>query len=76
MGGFQKRRVYKSHILRRENAFWNIFGYPQEAKKNDFLGFPGGLVNNPPANAIDMGLIPDPGRSHTKLSLCTTPVEL
>ena len=28
-----------------------------------FLGFPGGLVaENPPANAGNMGLIPDPGR--------------
>ena len=27
-------------------------------------GFPGGsVVKNPPANAEDMGLIPDPGRS-------------
>ena len=74
MGDFQKRRVYKSHILRRENAFWNISGYPQEAKKNDFLGFPGGSVNNPPANVRNMGLIPDTGRSHTKLSSCTTTV--
>ena len=74
MGDFQKRRVYKSQILRRENAFWNISGCPQEAKKNDFLGFPGGSVNNPPANARDMGLIPDTGRSHTKLSPRTTAV--
>ena len=58
MGDFQKRRVYKSHILRRENAFWNISGYPQEAKKNDFLGFPGGSVNNPPASARDMASFP------------------
>ena len=29
-------------------------------------GFPGGaVVKNPPANARDTGLIPDPGRSHT-----------
>ena len=28
-------------------------------------GFPGGsVVKNPPANAGDMGSIPDPGRSH------------
>ena len=28
-------------------------------------GFPGGsVVKNPPANAGDMGLIPDPARSH------------
>ena len=28
-------------------------------------GFPGGsVVKNPLANAGDMGLIPDPGRSH------------
>ena len=30
-----------------------------------FWGFPGGLADkNPPANAGDMGSIPDPGRSH------------
>ena len=29
------------------------------------LGFPGGaVVKNPPANEGDMGLSPDPGRSH------------
>ena len=27
-------------------------------------GFPGGSVENPPASAGDMGLIPGPGRSH------------
>ena len=33
----------------------------------DYLapGFPGGsVVKNPPCDAGDMGLIPDPGRSH------------
>ena len=30
-----------------------------------FLGFPGGMVNkNLPAKTGDIGLIPDPGRSH------------
>ena len=30
-----------------------------------FGDFPGGtMVKNPPANAGDMGSIPDPGRSH------------
>ena len=34
-------------------------------QKNVQLYFPGGsVVKNPPANAGDMGLIPDPGRSH------------
>ena len=28
------------------------------------LDFSGGLVNNPPASAGDVGLIPGPGRSH------------
>ena len=29
------------------------------------MGFPGGqVVKNPPANAGDMGSIPDPGRPH------------
>ena len=39
-------------------------------------GFPGGpVVENPPANAGDMGSIPDPGRFHTSqdnLSPCNT----
>ena len=30
-----------------------------------FRGLPGGsVVKNPPANARDMGSVPDPGRSH------------
>ena len=34
--------------------------------KKSFRGFPGGaVIENPPANAGDMGLIPGPGRSHT-----------
>ena len=34
-------------------------------KKYHFSGFLGGTVDrNPPANAEDMGLIPDPGRFH------------
>ena len=33
-------------------------------KKKIRLGFPeGSVVKNPPANARDMGLIPNPGRS-------------
>ena len=34
----------------------------QKAEKGDFPGGP--LVQNPPANAGDMGLIPGPGRFH------------
>ena len=48
--------------------------------------FPGSsVVKNPPANAGDMGLIPDPGRSHMSLNnsahvpqllgLCSRPPE-
>ena len=33
------------------------------------------MVKNPPANAGDMGSIPGPGRSHMKLSPCTTTTE-
>ena len=34
-------------------------------KKHQNKGFPGvSGVNNPPANAGDMNLIPDPGRAH------------
>ena len=33
--------------------------------KKQYRGFPGGaVVENPPANAGDMGSCPDPGRSH------------
>ena len=40
------------------------------------MGFPCGLVvKNPPANAVDMGSIPGPGRSHMALSPCTTITE-
>ena len=35
------------------------------AKNSILLGFPGGaVVQNPPANAGDMGLSPGPARSH------------
>ena len=37
---------------------------PQHSR-TEFSGFPGGaVVENPPANAGDMGSSPDPGRSH------------
>ena len=56
----------------------NIFGHPLRLppekkkkkkmttiKKHQNKGFPGvSGVNNPPANAGDMNLIPDPGRAH------------
>ena len=33
--------------------------------QNLWRGFPGSsVVNNPPANAEDMGSVPNPGRSH------------
>ena len=39
---------------------WELTG-----KRNVFVGFSiGSVVKYPPANAGDMGLIPDPGRSH------------
>ena len=35
------------------------------ARIKSWVGLPGGaVVKNPPANAGDMGSIPDPGRSH------------
>ena len=47
----------------------NIYLYPPEVRrgqrKRSREGFPGSsVVKNPPANAGDTGLIPDPGRSH------------
>ena len=51
-------------------SFSPIPGYLSKRRK-DILrnvktkGFPGGsMAKNPPANAGDMGLIPDAGRSH------------
>jgi len=43
----------------------NTAPFTASFKKYHFSGFPGGTVDrNPPANAEDMGLIPDPGRFH------------
>ena len=50
----EKSLYYLSIFVSLENCF-----------KKTVLVFPGGsLVKNPPAKAGDMGLIPDPGRSH------------
>ena len=39
------------------------------ARVESYMGFPGGsVVKNSPANAGDMGSIPDPGRSHVPWS--------
>ena len=41
----------------------------KQGNKTSRPDFPGGsVIKNPPANAGDMGLIPDPGRSHTPQS--------
>ena len=48
----------------------HVFFYQKKKKKNSYLkiamlDFPGGPVDkNPPANAGDLGLKSDPGRSH------------
>ena len=45
------------------NTYFTLL--PELSFKNTELGFPGGaVVENPPANAGDPGLIPDPGGSH------------
>ena len=31
---------------------------------NEYIGFPGAVMKNPPANSGDTGWIPGPGRSH------------
>ena len=43
-----------------------VFGMlPEPSQHQNVMGFPGRLVmKSPPNNAGDMGLIPDPGRSH------------
>ena len=55
----------------RPNDFFANDAYKKEVKNNllleiiNFRDFPSGtVVKNPPANAGDMGSIPDPGRSH------------
>ena len=48
----------------------NMYSFIKKKKKNSYLkiamlDFPGGPVDkNPPANAGDLGLKSDPGRSH------------
>ena len=43
-----------------------------EKKIKEVLDFPGGTVDkNPPANAEDMGGIPDPGRFHMPCATTT-----
>ena len=38
---------------------------PQPQNKTEPQDFPGGsVVKNPPANSVDMGSSPGPGRSH------------
>ena len=38
---------------------------PQPQNKTESQDFPGGaVVKNPPANSVDMGSSPGPGRSH------------
>ena len=48
------------HVFLMRHTFKNIFN-----PKNTYEDFPGGaVVKNPPANAVDMGSSPGPGRSH------------
>ena len=54
---------YLSVVL--EAFIKRMFSYLTVIIKNKSQGFPGGsMVKNPPANAGDGGLIPDPVRSH------------
>ena len=51
-----------------ERVLYNYDGVKLEIN-NRSLGFPGGsVVKNLPANAGDVGSIPDPGRSHVASS--------
>ena len=46
-----------------------IFSFRVISKFTQIRAFPSGsVVKNPPANAGDKGVIPDPGRSHTPRS--------
>ena len=61
MGGYLS--VVLEAFIKRE------FSYLTVIIKNKSQGFPGGsVVKNQPANAGDMGSIPDPGRSHKSRS--------
>ena len=52
--------VQKKNVANKE-----FYIQKNNPSKNEVKGFPGGsVVKNPPANAGDTGLIPDPGRSH------------
>ena len=57
-----------SFLLVAKNVICHSLKCPNiySSQNSFFGGFPGGPVDrNPPANAGDMGLIPDPGRFHT-----------
>ena len=55
-------RVSSSQIL---TVMGNAAPFTASFKRHHFSGFPGGTVDrNPPANAEDVGPIPDPGRFH------------
>ena len=74
-----------SNLTDRGFGVWPTLGLSflrtfQVGNGNRVKGFPGGsTVEDPPANAGDKGLIPDPGRSHmlqSTLSLCATLLSL
>ena len=45
---------------------WFLDVFKVDVDNWDPTGFPGGpVVKNPPCNAMDTGLIPGPGRSHS-----------
>ena len=67
--------LYERELVKR----WKTLYDPESWGLNKGEGFPGGsAVKNPPANAGDKSLIPDPGRSHVpwkKISPCATNIE-
>ena len=62
------RRPEETFFQRRHiDGTWKVLNIANQrnANQNHNEGFPGGaVVENPPANAGDMGSIPGPGRSH------------
>jgi len=63
--GVQKKVRWYTKRWKKNVANKEFYIQKTNPSKNEVRGFPGGsVVKNPPANAGDTGLIPDPGRPH------------
>ena len=58
-------KVSSLHVVYKQLLGFSAVWSCASSRSVDFKGFPGrSVVKNPPANAEDTGLIPDPGISH------------